>query len=167
MATPFSATASYCTPDQLLTYYDKRQLGDWLLDSDHREIDPVQNPRTQEALDSAAGMVESACVVGARYSPDDLASLQGVSKKTLQMINAHLAGSILRNRRKPDAELTTMAKWAFEHLERLRLGERIFGLQENADAGLPSVNPVSQEEIANDSTAVTNEARRFFGSHSQ
>ncbi len=88
-----------------------------------------------EALLCAAGLIESTCLTGNRYKVADLQALTGASKALLRRLNAGLAEQELTWRRNPTAELLPKAVVAYEWLERARLGEAIFGLQEVADAG--------------------------------
>lgn len=165
---PNSSSSAYATVDDLLRYYDWRNVADLINDVDNaprpsREtVEADADGVVAAALGSASGQIESACLVAGRYQPEDLAALTGVSQKFLVKLTCDLAFWELTIRRVPDADETTVAKHALEVLDRLRLGERIFGLTETQDAGNPTTAFVTQQQIdqLNFSSTV---ARRYFG----
>lgn len=114
------------------------------------------------ALNRASGEVEAACLVAGKYTPTDLNALTGMSQSLLQGLVADLAFWFLMVRRYPGSQPTEAYKGAMEKLERLRLSERIFGLTEVADAGLPVTTFTTQTDIdtLNLNTTIS---RRFFG----
>jgi hypothetical protein len=164
MPTPISSATAYCSPAQLMTFYDARQIGDLLQDKDRRVPEPLltSDPNVLNALNWASGELESACIVGNKYKIADLQALTGMSAANLQGLVADLAFWKLRCRRYPDASMTDAAKWAFEKLERLRKGEAIFGLQDQASAGDPDTLFMQQADY--DTLGLTtDQASRFFG----
>jgi len=160
--TPLSSSTAYATGADCLTYHDERQWGDYLLDNNQRQISVANDPRIDKALKRASGMVEAACLVGEKYTPDDLAALTGASKELLVGIVVELAFWIVSGRRSKDVQAPPMTAWALDHLQMLRDGSRIFGLQESAEAGLPQTSFVTQDQI-DTLNLTTNLARRFYG----
>jgi hypothetical protein len=137
MGTPISSATAYCTPTQLLEFFDARQIGDLISDKGLRVSDmAIQfDPNVQAALQAASGEVEAACGVAGRYSPTDLAGLTGNSAVLLQEMVAALAYGRLQRRRFPDKEVPESVKEARAMLGQLREGVMVFGIKENQDAG--------------------------------
>ena len=164
MSTPLSSVSSYATPAMLLLFKDARLIGDFVLDTGVREGSAalLTDPSVLNALSWASGQIESACVTGEKYTPTDLNSLTGVSQTYLQGLCCDLAFWKLLIRRYPTTGITEEYRSAMEALEKLRLGERIFGLQAQAAAGLPSdaFETQSQIDTAGLNTSI---ACRFYG----
>jgi len=162
---PNSSATAYATPAQLRLYKDLRLVGDLVLDNGTREgttgaqdVDAV----ILQALNWASGEIESACLVANKYQPADLNALTGMSQASLVGLCCDLAFWKLLGRRYPTMAITEEYRSAMEKLDRLRLGERIFGIQANMDAGLPSDKFVQQADIdrANLNTTI---ACRYYG----
>lgn len=164
MATAVSSATSYCSPTVFQTFYDVRQIGDLVKDDNTRPTATalLTDANVQKALDVASGEIESACLVAQKYTPSDLNTLTAMSLASLQKLCADLAFWHLTLRRFPDTQPNEAYKAAQEKLERLRLGERIFGLQENMDAGNPDTTFTKQKDIDNIALS-TNLAKRLFG----
>lgn len=177
MSTNLTSATSYLTPTLFVTeFYDARQCAD-LLSIDGTRVGAggtaaaptvdtavvAADPKVQRALNVASGEVEKACLVGNRYSPTDLAGLEGMAQASLQGLVADLAFWQLLKWRYPAMQETDTFKAAQETLQQLRDGSRIFGIQENADAGLPATTFVTQQSIDTLNLNSTI-ARRFFGS---
>jgi len=164
MSTPLSSATSYATPTQLLQHYDARQIGDLVGDVGTRvsSASLLTDVNVQAALDRASGEIEAACLVAGKYTPDDLNILTGMALALRVGLCVDLAYWFLQIRRFPKSEITEGYRAAMEKLDRLRLGERIFGLQEVANAGLPNTTFVNQGDIdALDLT--TTITKRYFG----
>ncbi len=173
MSTPQSSSASYATPDDLVLHHDVRQIGDFIVDIDstggnRSRATPAQvlaSPIVQEHLDAAAGLIESACQRGGKYSPTDLdTTLTGVSKRLLVKLNCELAFWSLYRRRNASAPIAPGEAFAFDTLVMLEKGERVFGLAENIDAGKPKNGFMNQGDwqtlgLASDSV----QGRHFLG----
>ncbi len=173
--TPLSTATPYCSALKLFTYHDAQQCADMLRDGDGPRpsrlciLDPTSDPGAVllEILLGASGELESACLIGDRYSPTDLGALTGSGLQRLTKLVADLAFWTLAQRRQPssaDPEKVPGAKQALAELDRLRNGERIFGLQESADAGLPDVS--EPEPTRNIGSPVVSQSSRFFGTSS-
>jgi hypothetical protein len=163
MSTPLSSATSYCTPAQALMYHDARQWGDWLKDDDTREsaTNILSDATMQEALNNASGIVESACTVAQRYSPSDLnliLSANGMSAALIRGLVAEIAFFIVMRRRRADAEAPPSVVDALALLERIRLGEAVFGILEVMQAGNPTLQALQANDyqtlnLANDQAA--------------
>ncbi len=173
--TPLSTATPYCSALKLFTYHDAQQCADMLRDGDGPRpsrlciLDPTSDPGAVllEILLGASGELESACLIGDRYSPTDLGALTGSGLQRLTKLVADLAFWTLAQRRQPssaDPEKVPGAKQALAELDRLRNGERIFGLQESANAGLPDVS--EPEPTRNLGSPVVSQSSRFFGTSS-
>lgn len=162
MATNLTSSAPYCDGTTFIKIVDANAIADLVLDDGTREASPATHANVTQALLRASGEVEMACQVGKKYSPTDLSGLEGAAQAALQGLVADLAFWHLLKRRYPMVEPTEAYKSAMETLERLRLGERIFGTEENSDAGLPNTTFRTQQEI-DDLNLNTTMGRRFWG----
>ena len=150
MPTPISTATPYCPAADFLSYHDWQQAADLLRDGDAPRptraalLDAASGPGAMlaQVLLAASGELESACLVGKRYTPTDLGALTGSGLQYLKKLTADLAFWRLAQRRQPGSsnpDQVPGAKQALEELKRLRDGEAVFGLVEAAEAGLPSV----------------------------
>ncbi len=163
-STPLSSATTYLPQTQILSFYDARQWGDLTLDNNTREssTNVLTDLYIAQWLLSASGQVEAACLVGGKYTPTDLNSLTGASQAFLWKLVADLAFYFGTQRRKPSAPTTEAYVAAMENLERLRLGERIFGLQEQANAGLPNTTTRTAAALQASGLA-SQQAAGYFG----
>lgn len=132
------STTGYADNDDMIVRYDVRTLGDLLSDTGTRltSVQVQASATLTELLLQASGELETACIAGERYLPEDLDALEGASEAKLVGLVCGLAMSYLIDRR-PNI-ITTEPKQvtkAFELLNQLRQGERIFSLAESAAAG--------------------------------
>lgn len=131
--------SSFATPAEFLQRYDARIFGDVVRDDGNQATaeELLDDPNLQAALDDASGDIESACLVGERYLPADLAALTGHSLFHLKRICCDIAVAFLLRRRPsddPDRD-TARLELAEKHLERLRTGEMVFYRGDGADQG--------------------------------
>jgi hypothetical protein len=169
MSTSISNATSFCTPTQALDSYDARAWGDCFLDTGARETGSalLTDPRFQNLLNEAAGLIEMACLKGGIYQPADLsANLTGVSLQMLVGLNAKLAFWLGKSRRNPDAPLPPTCIWALQTLEKLESGDKIFSFAENVNAGLPETAVLSGNDY-DTLTLASDVARRYFGGRSK
>lgn len=133
---------SYATPSDLLTRKDARTIKALASDTGADIADPDTDPNLLQALEDASGEVDSAVLVAKIYSTAELATLTGNSLALLKRITCEVAMAFLFARRPKydedgyDKALERCNKW----LDRLRKGERVFDLEPQQDAGLPSVD---------------------------
>lgn len=167
MATPISASTSYCTPAQMLSRYDWRKIAEYCSDEGVR-IDYatlLTNTRLQDALDDASGVVESAAFAGQAYKVDELSALTGTGAKLLQRLIADIAiGFLLQRRVWVDRGPFKPSEWAQGYLDQLKDGRKVFGLQAQADAGLTTTHALTADEYVEMNLA-TYRASRLFGGH--
>ena len=165
MPTPVSSATSYCSATDFFKYVDVRMIRDLVRDDGTRanQADAATDPVLTEALLAASGLVESACLVGNKYTPTDLAALTGASQAFLRMTVAWLAaGLILERRMYADREFPAGVEKANERLQQLREGVRIFGLQSVMDAGNSNTTFMVESDWERLNLA-TFQADRFFG----
>lgn len=132
----------YCSATIALYYIDTRQWGDALYDNGTRATAAqiIADPTMAELLLSASGEIEMAAVRGARYLPVDLATLAAsatASAATLRKMTAWLAFTDAWMRRRPADQVPQMGVWAYQLLDALGKGEKIFSIQENIEADIP------------------------------
>ena len=145
---------AYATISNLLDRYDAREIGDLVSDDNNRResIDLADDPILTALLADASGQVESALVVANRYSAAELAGLTGHSAAHLVRVVCDIAMSLIACRRpgrlKTEAR-EAIAATAEKHLERLRKGENIFNLTDQANAGSVSIGGPTTVEFFN------------------
>lgn len=168
-ATPLSRTTSYCTAAEFVVRVDVRVVGMWLSDTGTQltESEVLASTVLATLLKEASGELESACLVGERYVPDDLAALLTAANVSAEFLKGIVAGitfgKVWGHRPRTAAEpYPPMAQWAEGKLEALSMGKRIFGFQEAAEAGRMDI---SQESVADIEArnGVVFQAARFFG----
>jgi hypothetical protein len=170
MATPNDSLTPYCTPTRMLQAYDVRTLGDLLQDGDQRmtPLDVQNSPILYVLLQEASGWFESAIIVGSKYSVQAVQQVMAENGNGASFISGLIAGIAMwmcfdrRPEKASKYELPAKAQLAMEMLDRLRLGERILPLQENANAGLPSSMVLTPAIVWNQNLATT-QAFRYFG----
>lgn len=157
--------SSYLSVAEFLKRFDWRVVADLVSDDGTRlaEASLPANTNLLAILDDASGDVESAAMMGGKYSAADLAALTGVSQKKLFRIIADLAICYLYERR-PDREMKSPASMDRTQawLEKLVEGTRIFGFQETVDASVldHDTETTDHVEARNLPTYI---ARRMFG----
>lgn len=177
-----SSTSSFCSAQELFHFIDPRQIADLLRDDDEATKPTVSNmtdsgnaygAKLLALLRSGSGEVESACLPRGQYSVADLEAIAASSTNAGHYLKRITAGCTILaafGRRhsasgsKPEDYVAVLQ--AHEALERLRVGERVFGLAGNISAGTgtKAIEFVNQSEHA---SRVVNEARRFFGNRTR
>lgn len=161
-----SYTATYCPVSEFIKRFDVRTIKQLASDTDTPIADPTNDANVLACLRDASGDLESAALMGGRYTADDLAELLGSdtnARATLYRIVAGRAFTYLRERRpilnvpKADAEERAEA-----FLEALVEGKRIFGFQEVMDAGVLDHEVETVADVENRRLA-TWTASRLFG----
>lgn len=166
MPTPNSSATAYADGDDLVARYDAQFLSELVSDSgtvvDAGDVPDDDN--VAAALLDASGEVEAACLQAGRYQPEDLQALTGAALGYLKKIVCGLAVCNLMARRWPDKPLPEGLKAVGETLEKLRVGERIFGLEEVQDAAQPLR---IDDTLATTTPGLTDWAARLFGRRSR
>jgi phage gp36-like protein len=141
---------AYATADDLVTMFDERTLRDLASDTGQSATELSTNAAVLEALESGAGRIDAAVMVGDMYQPVDLANLTGHSLSLLKRMNGELALMYLMMRR-PEKYGSDMFKALDErvetYLQQLREGQRLFATDNAKAAGLPSVDGPTAVEI--------------------
>lgn len=162
--TPSEGMAPYATPADFRAMYDVRALG-MLVDDTNVAVDEsglAADDVIAAMLARASGDVESACMVGSRYNPEDLAMLQGNGRALLVGIVCDLAYGYLRQRRGlPDQHgpAYEQARLALSDLEE---GKRIFPFAQSEQAGLAQNHDLIAAELDRHPYA-SRRLRRLFG----
>jgi hypothetical protein len=170
MSTSLSSDTPYCTPADVLTFHDANLVAELCVD-DGSTLTLAQlltHPVLVRSVKRAAGDVEMAALVGKRYTPADLAGLTGVGQQALQGLTADLAFWHLYKRRYVQVKPQDVpgAAEALQMLSDLRKGERIFPIEEVADAGIGiEATPldVTSGKPVRPPIPVSERARPFFG----
>lgn len=157
----------YASAQDLLDRFDARRIGDLILDDDKSARATVgqilSSAVVSVALTDASGMVDAACQAGEKYTQADLTNMAGTGLNLLKWITCSLAYGLLVRRRGHNApDLQTLAPQFYEaqkYLEALRLGEVIFPLEANEEAGIPQNVVLSK----NSKSLMLTAASRYFG----
>lgn len=169
---PNTHGAPFCSPAQILWFYDANLLYQVFSDAGTPLLASafLISPKVLAQLGAAAGDVESACAVAGRYSPADLAKLAeatggAISNGGMKLLklNADLAFAAGRQQRgyRTEMEFPQIGR-AYELLEKLRLGERIFSFTEVEEAGVGSLQDQGNT-VARRPPLATTLANRYFG----
>lgn len=170
-----SATA-YVTASDLFVYCDWTLIADALRDDDGprpskaalTETDPTKSDvgsRLATLCLAASGDLLAACQARGLYTPADIDALTGATAAHRDAVTAGLTLARVFERRwpgtgKPD-DLPAVVR-AQETLEQLRVGERVFGLQENIDAG-KGLDTLPLNATGVTSGRTVSQSQRFFG----
>lgn len=145
MATPNGSLTPYAAASDLLDRYDLRTVADLINDVGRRtggSPDPNRStveadPKLAVALLDGAGWIEAACLRSKRYSATDLHALTGASGSFLKKLNCQLAMAFLFERRPDKGSPPAFLTLAFQTLQAIANGERIFAFAEHEAAGNP------------------------------
>lgn len=136
--------AAYASASDLIARHDANLIGELIRD-DH---DPSTSDEIEDStvlatiLEDASGQVEAAMLCGNRYSPEQLAALQGNSLGLLKKIVCLIAMAALLDRR--PGRHTEASKSYYEmakvYLEDLRTGKNLFNLTDD-ESNRTAANP--------------------------
>jgi len=136
--------AAYATADDLTARYDERTIRDLLSDDGTPVTERLTaHTRLTSLLEAASGRVEAASLNAKMYTAVQLAALTGNSLGLLKDIVCDLTmiRLIMRRPEKFSSEqIKDMRESAEMYLEQLRKGERLFAIDANIDAGLPTID---------------------------
>lgn len=163
--TVLTSSTSYCSVAEFLKRVDVRTVGD-LASDDTTRVEAsalTTNEKVLTALEDASGEVESAALLGERYTPDDLNALTGMAQAKLQRLVADIAMALMIERRPslkvpPPPGIERTQEW----LNMMAQGERIFGFQEVAEAGHLDHEVLTKDEVE-DRAGLVYQARAYFG----
>lgn len=172
MSTPVSSLTPYATAADMLTRYDATTVGDLLVDGRNAtkpdasillNAGTPEGQKLQKLLMGCSGLVESAAMMGGKYTPADLASLTGNQAELLKRIVCDLAIFDLYKRRpNPDSPIPAAYREAANWLSALEDGTTIFGLQEVIDS-THLRSEVESPGIVDQRRMWTREAAPYFG----
>jgi phage gp36-like protein len=135
---------AFATAQEMLDRIDSRWLCQLVFDDNTvaTEEEFLASTRVADCLDDASGMVLAYALQGKRYSVADLEGLTGVGQKLLVKITVDIAAAFLAEARQLPAEDIARAVpgygRAMQFLEQLQLGNIVFHVEDNMQAGLPS-----------------------------
>ena len=134
----------YLPNNEFLSFYDRRRVASFLSDTGTPIADGLlaTDPILARLINAAEGKVNIACRVGRRYDLGSLASYAATDAgNVLKELVADLAWHGLISRRgfkeEETAALAPRYAMAEQTLELLRLGERVFEIDDAPQAGLP------------------------------
>ena len=151
---------AYATPEQLLSRYDSRVVGQLVDDTGGEVTSLGTNSVVLDALEDASGQIRSAALVANKYSESTLNTLAADQDSFLVRLTCSLALGYLVNRRMMDTAQYPEVVRAEQWLAALRFGERIFNVQDNADAGNIANNVISLQTRNN--VRLLADSYRFF-----
>lgn len=178
-----SGSASFLEDDELFDFIDSQQVASLLRDdptaalpTDAQMTDGTSAPsvRLAKLLRAGSGEVEAACLPRGQYSVDDLNAIAASGKNAawhLKRVTAGCTILALFGRRHNASGAQPQDYIAVAHaadaLDRLRVGEHVFGLVDNiaAGAGTSAIEFVGRTD--DDPDRAVNRAGRFFGSAGQ
>lgn len=171
--TPQSTGTSYLSPEDFLTRTDARTVGQLCSDVEGTVVSPtalLTDPNLKACLMDASGELESAAMMGGKYTMSDLTALVAsgsAAAGTLYRIIRDITLAYLRDRRPdqghaiPDGVERSMIR-SQAMLEQLAQGVRIFGFVETMQAGVMDENILTAAEVTNRNGLVV-QAQRYFG----
>jgi len=155
---------AYAASTDLVARYDERTIQDLASDTGTPVDDLGNDAKVSAALDDASGRIDAALTVANLYAESDLTDLTGNSLALLKRITCELALIYLIERRPEKycgSDLKDRKKEAEEFLDRLRKGERLFGIDALKEAGLPTVDgptAVDYKEL----NLITSRTRNYY-----
>ena len=168
-----STGQSSLSPNDFLSRTDARTVGELCSDKEGSIVSPsdlLLDPNLNACLMDACGDLESAALMGGKYTMQDLATLAGsVTAATGKMnrIIRDITMAYLIDRRVdtsitlPAGVMLSMSR-SQAWLEQLAQGTRIFGFVETMNAGVLDENILTNQEIEQRDLLVV-QADRYFG----
>jgi len=156
--------ASYAEPADLVKRFDAREVAQLASDTGEPVGSVTLDPVVLLALEDASGDIDSALLAAGRYTADDLEGLEGNSLALLKRMTCELAMVYLMERRPDLSEEQTRRHEAIRkrHLEPLRQGVNVFGLEATVEAGQPSVEGPTVQEVAQLNLIKTHSEGRYY-----
>ncbi|MDE2104186.1 MAG: DUF1320 family protein [Patescibacteria group bacterium] len=156
---------SYANPQDLVSRFDARTLGDLCQDAGNRTTQAglATDPNLQTTLDDASGDIDAALLQGQRYAPADLDGLQGNSLNKLKRVCCDIAFGYLWERRpwRQEQEPHPAYTRGQSALEKLRKGENVFNIFNALDAGIPENTGPSSVDLSQLQT-LTQRTRNYY-----
>ena len=156
----------YLTAAQFLSRYDKRTSLEWASDDDDplTEAEFIASTMINDLLLEASGEVESACLMGERYSVVDLQALTGATGQLLKgIVGGLFLGKLWGRRPRTPAEaFPTATQQSQGYMEQLYMGRRIFGLTTVMEAGRIEHEVMTPRDIE-ERNFTSSKIRRWLG----
>jgi|SRR5579859_733227 len=167
-------STSFAAPSDVLARFDQRVIGDLVEDLGLNVSTPalLSDPNLQTVLNDASGEIVAACITNGHYTTANLFALASSglpSGSLLIRLTCALALSWLLGRRFYNEDEISKKipdnKWAFERLEMLKNGQRVFELPAaNAQSGVMAVATLGQGGGSNGTTpCLISSNQRCFG----
>jgi hypothetical protein len=118
------------TVADMLSFFDRNTIADLLSDTGTPAEDLPSNAVLLQLLSAARGEVELSLTVAEQYSSADLDGLTGYAADVEKKLECTIClGNLLTRRPGSDHEevFESHIEWAQDILEKLRLGQRVFG----------------------------------------
>ncbi len=133
---------AYATPTDMIDRFDERTLKQLVADDNTPATSLTSDGKMLAALDDATGAMKSALFVGNQYKPEDLESLTAESQSYRKRLCCEIALSYLIRRRpeKYGKASREIQENVDAILEQFRSGVRVFEIDANRAAGLPSID---------------------------
>lgn len=170
MSTPVSGTTPYCSAEEFLVFVDFRTIVDLCSDDNGRPLESDFTDDTTRTgqialavLQASSGELESAVLLGGRYTVENLGELTGNQAQFIKKLVADLSLWEFYCRR-PDlmSQMPAKCEQAKAIINAIAQGEMIFGIQENIDAGHLNLTVETPQDVIN-RNLVTFQAQRYFG----
>lgn len=178
-----SALTPYCTSAQFLVIYDWRTIAELCSDNDVSALKSDLLDSTTEpgavliyALRSSSGDLETACLMGGRYSVADLQNATGQATDPdasgnvdsnaawfiRRLVAAYAKWLLYLHRPMLDSQVPADAQMAAQQLAQLASGERIIPVQPAIDSGHIR-HEIETPRMVEDRGLATYSAHRYFG----
>lgn len=179
--TVVSGSTAYLTAEELFVFIDSRQVASMLRDDEDADLPTVaemvddgtdEGAILAEMLAAGSGEVEAACLPRGQYSAADLAAIYASETNAARHLKRVTAGCTIlalfgRRHTASGAKATDYLSvmHAQDALERLRVGEHVFGVQENIDSGkgMGTIRLEGDTAEGVPDTPTIELAERFFG----
>lgn len=160
--------ASYADSTDMTNRYDGRTLMDLVSDTGVPETNLSSNSAMTTALSDATGAIRSALLVGGTYKPNDLTGLTGESAEYLKRITCEIALAylILRRPEKYGKSSTEVREQMNILLDMFRSGVRVFQVDGNIAAGLPTIDGPTAVDYQN-LNLLPDRTRNFYPNRKQ
>lgn len=174
--TPNTTSTPYITASDLFRFVDWRVIADLVSDDDTAprptraalaDAGTDEGAVVVEHLLAASGELETACLAGGRYDPEDIQAMSGAGLRYLKRLVASLTFWSLAQKREPasaDPDKVAGAGATLAVLEQLRKGERILPFAETqAAGGGPTTTPNYDCATEPGGSRTVAQASRLFG----
>lgn len=134
--------AAYADSDDMVARFDERTLKQLCSDDNTPVVSLSGSSKMTAALADASGAINAALQIGNQYRPADLAALTNESLAYLKRLTCEIALSyLIRNRPEKYGKASKDIQENVDAiLEQFRGGARVFDIDANLAAGLPTID---------------------------